>query len=425
MSDTVMLVKVDGYENNNKFYELTRRPDGRVQARWGRIGYEGQTRTYDGGMFHEKLSEKLRKGYVRFGDSDTPQSTKVHATRGSEHRVLKSLFGDVTSAIAEKLIRSLLADNRHTITGVTDGAIKVSSSGTVTTALGPVTLSQITEARSLLSDISRERTSNGGTVSIRTKERYLILIPQPVKRVGDNDWITTRWITSQRDLLDALETAVTVVSDDGSDEDEGDSVPFRHGISAVVSGSAEFIEVEKRFVYSQNINHSSAGRKLLRVWKLVDQNESEWETRKRDLKHTRTLWHGTTAGNVLSILRTGLICPPSSDSRYATTGRMFGDGCYFSNQSTKALNYACGTWSRDIGSGNPMMFLADVVMGREFRPTSSTMSVSRQARTEHDDKGRPYNSIFVRAGSCGIRNNEMIVWDSPQIKLTYLCEFSG
>jgi poly [ADP-ribose] polymerase len=72
-----------------------------------------------------------------------------------------------------------------------------------------------------------------------------------------------------------------------------------------------------------------------------------------------------------------------------------------------------------------MMFLADVVMGREFRPTSSTLSVARQARTERDDKGRPYNSIFVHAGSCGIRNNEMIVWDSPQIKLTYLCEFSS
>ena len=53
--------------------------------------------------------------------------------------------------------------------------------------------------------------------------------------------------------------------------------------------------------------------------------------------NVQELWHGTRAGNLLSILRAGFTIPPANAPH--VTGRMFGNGVYFSDQSTKSLNY--------------------------------------------------------------------------------------
>lgn len=416
MDNQTMLVMVDTDGNNNKFYELTTLPDGRVRARYGRIGATEQSRTYPPGSYRKKLNEKLRKGYVV---RETAQSASTAPT-GIEaaDRINKALFNGRADAVSKKLAETLLRNNRHAIEDATGGKITVSTSGTVTTALGPVTPKQLADARKLLADLA------SGSRDRRVIENYLVLIPQRIKNVRETSWITGKWVKSQEDLLDALSAALTA-SDGASDKDgEPAPIPFRNKLELVDPTSDEFKDIEKRFRSTANTQHSSASRKLIRAWRITDDRRDVWEAQLKKLKHRRTLWHGTTAGNVLSILRTGLICPPSSDGRFATTGRMFGDGVYFSDQSTKSLNYATGVWNRNVGNSNPMMFLADVVMGREYRPTVMTTGIPRDARTGKDEKGRPYNSIFVRGGTCSVRNNEMIVWNTDQITLTYLCEFS-
>src|SRR5207237_10291665 len=65
-----------------------------------------------------------------------------------------------------------------------------------------------------------------------------------------------------------------------------------------------------------------------------------FERRGRRIGNVMELWHGTRAGNLLSILKSGFVVPPPSAPH--VTGRMFGDGIYFSDQSTKSLNYAHG-----------------------------------------------------------------------------------
>lgn len=414
MSRKIMLVMVDTGGNNNKFYELTENLDGTVTARYGRVGGSESFATYPAGKFDSKMREKLRKGYTvrEQADSSTASVPSIDASE----RVSRSLFSTTVNAALKKFTETLLRNNRHAISDATGGKITVSTSGTVTTALGPVTQNQLSRARVLLKEI------RNGDLSPAVVDEYLVLIPQKVKNVRERSWITPSWIGDQEDLLDALESALatTRTSVNGSDLPD---IPFRNKLTLLDSSSDEFARIEAKFHMTRNVNHSSAGKKLLRVWAIEDVDAAKWEKSFKTLKHHRELWHGTTAGNVLSILRTGLICPPSSDRKFAASGRMFGDGVYFSDQSTKSLNYATGTWSRDIGSGNPMMFLADVVMGREYRPTVHDYNIPSNARTKRDEKGRPFNSINVRGGTCGVRNNEMIVWNTEQIKLTYLCEF--
>lgn len=416
MSNQVMLVMVNATDNNNKFYELTELPNGSVQARYGRIGGSETTRTYPAGSFHAKKNEKIRKGYVVREQAGNAPRAAVTGLDAAD-RVNKALFNGHACAASKKFAEVLLRNNRHAIEDATGGKIQVNkSTGSVSTALGPVTAAQLVTARALLSDIKN------GSRRTYVIEQYLTIIPQRIANVRAIDaWLTPSWIREQDALLDSLDSALAAATTP-SDNDSAAPIPFRNKLALLDENSDEFREVNERFKKSVNAGHTSASKKLVRVWKITD--TAAWDAQKATLKHHRTLWHGTTAGNVLSILRAGLICPPSTDGRYATTGRMFGDGVYFSDQSTKSLNYAVGVWSNNVGSGNPMMFLADVVMGREYRPTTGGYAVPREARTSKDDKGRSYNSIFVRGGTCGVRNNEMIVWNTDQIKLTYLCEFS-
>lgn len=424
MATREMLIYVDTNGNNNKFYELTELPDG-VSVRYGRVGSEGTTRVFRGYSAYEtKKREKLRRGYVPFAGDSARKAPAPNKGADAQASVVKGLFAKDTDA-AKALAAHLVSNNRHSIALGTGGKITVSDSGAVTTALGPVTPAQLYEAEEVLNRIER-KLPPARAVSTSDISRYLTLIPQKISNLRNIDkWLTREWVREQRDLLDALRTAVTLNAPVSSD-DTVEAMKARHTLVEVAKSSKVFKDIEKRFRDSMNAMHVASSYKPVRVWAVTDENAPEWDKLMEDRKWHRTLWHGTTAGNVLSILRTGLICPPSSDARYATSGRMFGDGVYFSDQSTKSLNYAVGAWNRNTGTGNPMMFLSDVAMGREYRTTASdTASTAvRAARTGKDHKGRPHTSLFVKAGTCGVRNNEMIVWDSAAIKITYLVEFA-
>ena len=114
--------------------------------------------------------------------------------------------------------------------------------------------------------------------------------------------------------------------------------------------------------------------------------------------------------NIISIMKNGLVIPPKNASY--TTGAMFGVGLYFSDQSTKSLNYSYGYWDGTRDS-NCYMFLADVLMGKAYIP-------SRASGYKPDG----YDSIFAKAHKSGVMNNEMIVMPC-QAKLKYLIEFGN
>jgi poly [ADP-ribose] polymerase 2/3/4 len=92
---------------------------------------------------------------------------------------------------------------------------------------------------------------------------------------------------------------------------------------------------------------------------------------------------------------------------------MYGDGLYFSDQSTKALNYSHGYWGGSQDN-KCFMFLADVAMGKEHL-------ASRGFGASYPVAG--YDSTFAKGGTA-VMNNEMIVYKTAQAKLKYLVEFS-
>lgn len=98
----------------------------------------------------------------------------------------------------------------------------------------------------------------------------------------------------------------------------------------------------------------------------------------------------------------------------AAHGRMFGNGIYGSEQSTKALNYSIGYWGSEK-LNRVFMLLCDFAMGREYLPNSYNRSFPVAG----------YDSTYVKAGTAGVINQESIVYNTNQVNINYLVEFAA
>lgn len=431
IKDQAMLIFTDAKNNNNKFYELILHEDGTLNCRWGRVGAAGQSKQSHGGeyAFNSTIREKLAKGYVRSQTvSLTPSKTEVNKIELAE-TAKRDILGDKTqdkkNSVLINLIDKLSQMNRHQIMEASGGNIKVDDSGLITTSLGLVTIKSVEEARDLLGKIERfvSKSSYQDDKYINLLNEYLKLIPQkvPTRRGWYETFFTQHTsLTNQNSFLDQLEGSIDLYKTKEDEIKKKLNQTPNAVKEEVFKTKLELLDDDKVWdkiekYYKENINrsHVSSHLKLKNIY--VIQNE-DWKNRyepvAKSLGNEMMLWHGTRAFNILSIFKVGLIIPRSGGS-YHITGRMFGDGLYFSDQSSKALNYSHGYWDGGAKDNNCFMFLADVSMGKSYVPPGPMNRVPAG-----------YNSTFAKGKQSGVMNNEMIVYDVNQANLKYLCEFS-
>lgn len=430
MLEETMLIMVDTKNNNNKFYHVTLQEDNTVTKRWGRVGQDGTSSTERTGKvgYDRAIAAKTKKGYK----VSPVKATGVTVTARTNHLddvAKKFLSKDSKDPLIANLIDRLVAANQHQIMEQSGGMIKVTDDGTVKTALGVVDLSSINEARGLLGKMQTARKNQTSYL-----ENYLTLIPQNVgvRRGWEEDFLKTENFAKQLDFLKQLEDAVQWSNSTkaaANAEDDFDinkySDLFRMRLAKLPDASQEFDRIHKFFNKTKNSMHASRNLRLLNVFMVEDvKGAADFEAARNKFGNVKELWHGTKASNLLSILTKGLFVP-NAGSGIPVTGRMFGDGVYFSDQSTKSLNYANGYWGGTRTNQNCFMLLNDVVMGHEFRPRSWDYSSLNKAHKGVGLSGKSYQSINVRGGTCGVRNNEMIVWNTNQISVKYVCEFGA
>lgn len=213
------------------------------------------------------------------------------------------------------------------------------------------------------------------------------------------------------DLLDQLETAVQMGSAMTNASQRMNAL--RTDVE-LLDDSKEFDRIKKFIVKSRAHNH-----RHLDVWEYgvknifrirIPEERTRYEINGKQLGKIRELFHGSRNCNILSILKGGLIIPPSLSDH--VTGRLFGDGLYFANNSTKSLNYSTGWWARSKNKySNVFLFLADVAMGNEYVVSSY---YSRRAP-------KNYNSLYAKKNS-QVLNAEFIAYSLSQATLTYLVE---
>ena len=382
--ESKMYIAVDPKNNHNKFWKYERydapisgtgkngkAETGDLKIMWGRVGDTGESQLKP---FNEKwLASKIRE---KTNKSDGPSYTEVAVVgesgsggNGNGNSNGKSFAKEEIKKLAVKeiaggcpitsaLVKKLAEVNRHEIIaatgGIENGGMDVDlETGIVRTALGVVTSDAVKEARKLLGVMTPyvKKRDTENTIFTNALGQYLRLVPQKVERTRGwyNYFID---INKQTDLLDRLETSVELAEQriadamtsaaNGTDKPVAEKKAVFNVSLKLIDDAAVVEKVKKLFYGSVNRSHSSSRLKPVRVYEVdIPSMKQSFEMDGRKVGNVKLLWHGTRMFNVLSILKRGFVLP-SQLATAQVAGAMYGPGMYFSDQSTKSLNYSYG-----------------------------------------------------------------------------------
>lgn len=441
MSKHAMLIFTSATDNNNKFYEVTLYDNGTLEKRWGRVGQEGQKSTESGNeySFEKTVKAKTSKGYVKTNII----STKIDSGSKTEKMELDTIakkdlsFGTddpEDKKLIESLVDLLVQSNRHQIYQSSNGQITIDESGVIKTPLGLVNSDTIKEARKLLEKLDKKVVANKFDASyLKSLEEYLSLIPQKVpaqRGWGDTFFTSFSSILNQGDFLDRLESSLDLYAQKKKDaldkalkdgDKKIDDIKLFDCVLKVVRDKDVFDKINKMYLKTSSSNHSASRLKLKRVYEVHhEQMKKDFAEVSEKIGNVQQLWHGSRMFNILSILKSGMIIAPQN-STFQIAGRLFGNGIYLSDQSTKSLNYSYGYWDSHARDNHCFMFLTHAALGKEYLAKDSDKA------TGYRNSPLPYagyDSTYAKAGVSGVMNNEMIIYDKRQLNLSYLCEFS-
>lgn len=401
------LVCVDFEINANKFWFCD--VEGSVVHRhWGRVGSRGQKRSDTFATAAKAMAFADRKAAHQIKEKNYKHASVLLddgvQVAGMDLKQI-ALQQINTNGHALGALISFLADaNVHTITA---GSGITVSNGTLKSALGIITKDAIADARVLLDRISGyvRRRLYANDKFKKLVQEYLILVPNKGRgRVIDpmDVFYNMRDVEKQRDVLDAMESFL----DNAAALAAGKPV-FSMTIEPVTS--TEMSHLEAKYRGTANRIHSSYGKRIVNAWRIkIDDDKFD-----DSVGNVQELWHGTKASNLLAIFTKGLRIIKSGATH--VTGRMFGDGLYFSDQSTKALNYATNYWSGGGNTSRAFMLLCEVAMGNTFTPPHNFSSYNYPVSG--------YDSTTAVGGKSGVMNNEMIVYAENHARIKYLVEF--
>jgi poly [ADP-ribose] polymerase len=418
------LMYSDIEDNSNKTLYI--KADGAtLSSSWGRVGDALQTKTWDFAspelaekMYSKKIKEKLKKGYELVdtfgaGSSIHPGSSNLANLATQEI--------DVDSENTRELVRWLTTQNIHNICENT--TIQYTTEGLFKTPIG-VVVSQATidRARKKLAQISNLLSSSNYDISLLTSEAnaYLRLIPQNLGRARDKldlnkIFIGEDKLAKQADILDSLEASLLSLLTQPTAEGKIQQRPKTFECRLRRIEDREIIKkLDQEITSSKKSSHLSALYGLKDVYEVeIPSMATSWQNYGAKLSNIQNLYHGTRVSNLLSILKRGLVTPKSGIA--VANGSAFGLGTYFSNSSTKSLNYSVpGTWF----TGNEkryFMFIGKVALGKYYVPKGSYDGPF--PRSGHD-------STWAQGGKSGVNFDEIVIYREDQCNLIYLCEFA-
>ena len=418
-------IYTDIQANNNKFWNIDRYDDHTVITRWGRVGDKEQSKSFPHGsetsaitFFNQKCSEKSKKGYTEQRTIESNTTVKQTTVASSNLESIAKRQIQTNSPELDALISRLTKANIHSI--VANSNISYNdTTGLFSTPLGIIDEDAILEARELLVSINsivlNRDFGNKDFAGITNK--YFRIVPTVIGRYRQEPqdlFPNKETVVKQNDLLDSLEVSLqtakaTPVTAITSVEPEKNIFNVK---LHVVDDLPVIQRITAKYQSTMNRGHQCSHLGVKRVYELeIGAMKTAFENKGKQIGGIQELWHGSRVANILSILYKGMIIPPSNSSFVA--GRLFGDGLYFANQSTKSLNYSYGYWDAKGKDENCFMFLCDVAMGKHYTPKYLQSNIPAG-----------YDSFWAKAGVSGVQNDEIIVPRLYQANPRYLIEFS-
>ncbi len=407
-----------GVGGHNKFWNITEYDDGSIYVEWGRVGANAQTKMHPpySQSFDKLCDSKLKKGYTEAKVIASESGKVTSLESGSLKKVAREQI-KTHSPVVDNLITLLINKNKHQILQATTMSYN-EETGLFTTPLGVVTRDAISDARDILVKISKN-INRLEDKSVRNDiSDYLRLIPTKCpsnRNVVDFIFRDNEVIQKQGQILDALEASIDSMESQPVNNVESSTESVFKVEMELIEDNKIMKHIKDMYHKTHNSSHECRNLDVIRAYTLNIQSMSDaFEKCGAKLDNIWELYHGTRVSNILSILSKGMIIPPSNASY--TCGRMFGDGLYFSDQSTKSLNYSYGYWDGGARDSNCFMLMCKVAMGKYYTPKD---------RYDSPFPKKGYDSIFAKAHKSGVYNNEMIVYQTGQVKPEFLVEFSS
>jgi len=410
--------------NNNKYWNITLFDNDDVMSEWGRQGKTSQSKTWSGvgsSFMDKKIAAKDKKGYREnkvlegVGEIKTSGTSVANiALKDIASKQIKS-----KNPLVAKLVDFLIKVNAHAIGKATGGKITYdTSTATFRTTQGVVIPEQVDRARFLLSDMSDYVKSQDWSGLEEDLNEYLSIIPRDfgMKRMSPADILGDMSdVQKELDILDGLASSFAGLqtATPKKTTKKKKAAPKIFDVTMEIVDNTKIIsDIRHLYQSTRKSMHQSNNLSVETVYKIEIKNmKASYDKHGAAMSNVKRLWHGTKASNLLSIMKQGLIIPPSSSNH--CTGRMYGNGVYFSSISTKALNYATNYWGNSGSSDRTFMFLADVAMGKYH--------LAKTAWADYPKRG--FDSTWAKGGVAGVINDEMIVYKLSQCNLVYLVEF--
>lgn len=410
---SVRLILADIENNNNKFWEADLNEDGSINIRYGRVGKNPQTTNYGPSSqgekdFLKKIAAKKKKGYT---EAKVISSTKTVEQTGLT-KIAKSQIRISGGQIVSDLVERLVKENIHKITSNTN--IKFDESkGLFQSPLGIVTVKAIDEARNKLAEMADFALKSDwrNPTLIRATNDYLRLIPRDIgmRKFNLESFFSNvkETLGKENDTLDSLKSSYEAfLASDPKDEKEEEIQEKVFDLSLSLADNQEYDRVKKWFEKSKKTQHRYGNIKIDKMFKVDSSYNENFDNK---IGNIQEVFHGTNSANSLSILKSGLkISPPNSAT---IAGKLFGNGVYGSQTSSKSLGYCMGRWGQ--GKGHSIhIYVLEFAMGKPFYPNSYGISKL--------PKG--YNSCWATPEKTKLYNDELIVYKEDQIKIKYLIE---
>jgi poly [ADP-ribose] polymerase len=398
------LVMVTAGANHNKYYDM--QPNGEMWvAKYGRVGSSSQTRTYSKYEFEKKYREKIRKGYV-------DQTDLVQDLISVEKPKVKPEYRPINNPVINEIVERLQSMARKVI------------SENYTVSSNKVTQAMVDEAQDIITgllNITDVKQFNDELV------RLFTTIPRKMSSVSSyiankpDDF--NKIIHREQDLLDVMKGQV--VQKQIVDKAEEDDEPINN-ITVLEALGLEFDECSKDDIATIKVALGSCADKFHKAWKVKNiktQARFDKFVEDNNIKDVRLLFHGSRNENWWSIIQSGLVLRPTN---VVITGRMFGNGSYFSPTARKSMGYTSlmgSYWARG-NSASGFMALMSVAYGKPYNVYSFDSDFYGLDYDRLQKKCKGANCLHAHAGSM-LRNDEIVIYKEEQSTIKYLVEIKN
>lgn len=407
-------------------------------SRFGRVGQIGQMNTeifVDKelaikefcNMFHEKTSVVWSD---RYNDKDTKNGKYQFILMKSDNirTVAETVVPDQIVTLDYSIQRFIKLIYDPALYG---GAGDSFGFDTKKLPLGSLGLVQIQKASKIISDIGKLINAETGEVK-KGKETdvnklsslFYTSIPSAHSKLKPLN--TLAQLEEKGDLLDLLRNMSYMSK--GVDKGIMEKYHRLETTLTHVSDTDTAMMITKYLTTNIGSTHSFM-LKIMDIYKIDKPKETQAYRKWDGLHNKQLLWHGTRLANAVGILTTGLRINPVG---VPTTGKMFGNGLYFANTSSKSAGYMGLN-----GKGQGLLFLCEVALGNMYerlqadhidvlpdgRHSTKGLGIWQPDPEQHieiDDVTVPIGQLKQGTSiNKSLHYDEFIVYDTSQIKMRY------